>query len=170
MSASANERAEALKAVGSRPQQPPAWCAKYVEYTAFADHGRGEPLDLGPVAIRTYDCWGLVRAVLAEHFGIADLPDYGNAYLAANDGKSVAAAVELGKQDSGWQKVEFLHEQPGDVIMLKLAGRPWHCGIIVADPWFLHITPGAGATLEQWTRPLWLGRIEGFYRRATCKA
>lgn len=142
---------------------PPDWCGQYVCGSMFADHGRGEWY-MQAIPLRKFDCWGLVRAVLQEQFGIEGLPDYGDAYSRAHDQRSVAAAVQAGLRD-GWTKLGLLDEpRAGDIIILRLAGRPWHCGVLAGLDWFLHITEGAGATLEQWTRPLWVNRIEGFYR------
>lgn len=134
----------------------PAWAGKWIGHP-YADHGRGP----------SYDCWGLVRAVLAAEAGIT-LPDYADAYTAANDRLSVASAVELGLAD-GWKRVEL--QQAFDLLILRIMGRPWHCGLIVAPGLFLHVPPPDKqgrqmlSCIERLDSPHWSRRIEGIYRR-----
>jgi cell wall-associated NlpC family hydrolase len=103
----------------------------------------------------------LARAVLAEQFGISGLPDYGECYANAKDQKSVSLAVEAGLA-SGWLKVTT--PAPGDLVILRLAGRPWHCAVAVGGDWMLHVVEGVNTVVEQFSRPLWKNRIEGFFR------
>lgn len=58
----------------------PAWAGPWIGLP-YQDKGRGP----------AYDCWGLTRAVLAEH-GM-DLPDYADAYTHATDSASVSHAI-----------------------------------------------------------------------------
>lgn len=127
---------------------PPQWCAPYIGL-AFEDHGRGP----------AFDCWGIVCEIFAKERGVT-LPDYVAAYASAGDRHSVAAAVEEGCKL--WQKVS--DPQPFDVVILRLAGRPWHCGVIVAEDWMLHALSDVGVVLEKVSSPVWRNRVEGFYR------
>lgn len=47
----------------------------------YQDGGRSEGI---------YDCWGLVRKVLTEHYQVPDLPSYG--YILATDKKAMTQA------------------------------------------------------------------------------
>lgn len=131
--------------------QPPGWCGRYVGLP-FKDKGRGPD---------GYDCWGLARAILAEQFGLQGLPDYAGTYAGAKDWRSVEVAVRAGLA-CGWAAVQ--DAQPGDLVILKLKGHPWHCAVAVGGDWMLHVAEGTEAVLEQWTGPLWRNRVEGFYR------
>jgi cell wall-associated NlpC family hydrolase len=131
---------------------PPAWCAEFVGKD-YADKGRGPD---------AFDCWGIVRHIMACRYG-RDLPDYADAYTNGKDRESVATAVRAGLAIR-WQKVEIPSE--GDLIILRLAGHPWHCAISIGGDWMLHAQEGAGVIAEQFTRPIWNKRIEGFYRYA----
>lgn len=133
----------------------PSWCSKWIGLP-YEDKGRGP----------AYDCWGLVRATLSAEAGIA-LPDYADAYTRADDRLSVAAAVESGLRD-GWQLAD--RPQPFDLLILRIGGRPWHCGLIVAPGLFLHCPPPNAkgqqilSCIERLDSPHWARRIEGFYR------
>lgn len=133
-------------------KRPPAWCAKYVGIP-FAEKGRG------PAG---YDCWGLVRAVLAAEFAISSLPDYVGSYTRTGDKLSVAAAVTAGLAD-GWKRVE--KAEAGTLVILRLAGRPWHCAVAVNEHWMLHALVGTNVCLERMDSMVWNDRIEGLYRR-----
>lgn len=136
----------------------PAWAARFVGLP-YRDKGRGPD---------AWDCWGGVRMVLAEVFH-AELPDYADAYSGAADHASVAAAVSAGLRD-GWQRAEAPSE--GDLLILRIAGRPWHCGLMVNARMFLHWPPPDAhgrqllSCIERIDSPQWARRIEGFYRHA----
>jgi hypothetical protein len=141
-----------------RHTRPPEWCRKYVG-KQYQDKGRGP---------EKYDCWGIVLAVLKEQFGITGLPDYGDTYTTSGDWSSVSRAVIEGLKH-GWNKLSFGGPEPGDLVIINLAGRPFHCGVFVAQPdWMLHALEGTDVVLEQLSRPMWAkaNRIEGIYRHA----
>lgn len=128
----------------------PEWVGAWIG-RPFRDKGRGPD---------AFDCWGLVRAVLRDQFGIA-LPDYADAYTESHDHASVAEAVESGLRD-GWQIVR----QPkcGDLIVIRVAGRPWHCGLMVTPERFLHVPDKGTSCIERLDSVIWTRRIEGIYR------
>jgi cell wall-associated NlpC family hydrolase len=131
----------------------PAWCEKWVGLP-FRDKGRGPD---------AFDCWGLVRAVLIEQFGVT-LPDYADAYTDAHDHASVAAAVEAGLRD-GWQIVPT--PRCGDLVVIKIAGRPWHCALAVTPARFLHVPDKGTSCIERFDNVIWTRRLEGIYRHAS---
>lgn len=134
----------------------PAWVAPYIGLP-YEEKGRSRA---------GADCWGGVRMVLAEVFGVA-LPDYADAYTRTTDADSVALAVTAGLAD-GWQRVEQPSE--GCLLILRIAGRPWHCALMVNARQFLHWPPPdkqgrqQGSCLGRLDAPEWARRIEGFYR------
>lgn len=129
----------------------PAWCGKYVG-KPFAEKGRGPDF---------YDCWGLARSVLAEQFGVEDLPDYADRYTCTTDKESVSKAFRASIAES-WVKVD--KPTAGVIVVLRLAGRPWHCAIAVNEQWMLHAVIGTNACLERMDSMVWSDRIEGYYR------
>lgn len=117
----------------------------------YADKGRGPD---------AWDCWGLIRAVLHAQFGHA-LPSYADDYIAASDHRSVTAAVQAGLLD-GWRAVA--RPKAGDIVILNVGNRPWHCGLVVADNLFLHAQPRTTSSIERLDSLQWRNRIEGYYR------
>lgn len=130
---------------------PPAWCGKYIGLP-YEDKGRGP---------RGFDCWGLVRHILSEQFGITTLPDYVDSYTSASDRNSVTSAVSTGLAQ-GWTKVA--EPVPGAIVILLVAGRPWHCGLVVNKDWMVHTLKGIDVCIERFDSMAWRNRIEGFYQ------
>ena len=117
----------------------------------FADHGRGP----------AYDCYGICREILQQEFNIT-LPDYGGRYTEASDRHSVADAIKAGLIE-GWHRVDAPTE--GALVIFRIAGQPWHVGIVVDAYTFLHVPPGETSCIERLASPMWEKRIEGYYRR-----
>jgi cell wall-associated NlpC family hydrolase len=132
----------------------PAWCESYTRLE-YQDKGRG------PVG---FDCWGFVRLVQREQFKVIDLPDLYGDYPSAEDHAAVARTVVEWKQmlSPFWRR--SFEPRAGDIIIIKIATRPWHCGVCVGGDWMLHILKGVNVGLEHFRREPWRNRIEGFYR------
>jgi cell wall-associated NlpC family hydrolase len=132
----------------------PAWCGQFTRLQ-YADKGRG------PVE---FDCWGFVRQVERVQFGESDLPDLREEYASSEDHLAVAATVNFWESALSllWRRVEA--PQAGDVVILKIAGRPWHCGVCVGGELFMHMQKGVNVALERFTNDVWRNRVEGFYR------
>ncbi|WP_396616805.1 C40 family peptidase [Lysobacter soli] len=113
------------------------------------------------------DCYGLVRLALQALRGI-ELPDYGT-YAGGADHDGITETIERGLHER-WRAVTA--PVPFDLIVLRVAGKPRHVGLVVAPERFLHAPEplhGRGGTsrIECWTDRLWINRIEGFYRHAS---
>ncbi len=128
----------------------PDWAAPYIGIP-YATKGRDRA---------GADCWGIVRIIMADVFHVA-LPDYGECYSDGEDWTAIGDAVTAGLAD-GWTRTE----QPvaGDLVILKIAGRPWHCGMMLNSIWFLHAAPGDSVVRDRLDSPRWARRIEGIYR------
>lgn len=130
----------------------PAWVGPYIGLP-YKDKGRGPD---------GWDCWGGVRMVLGDVFGL-DLPSYEEAYVSGADRVAVPEAVERGLAE-GWERTD--RREPGSLLILRIAGRPWHCGLIVAPNFFLHWAPNTTSCMERLDSPMWSRRIAGIYRRS----
>lgn len=128
----------------------PAWAAPYVGIP-YVDKGRDR---------NGIDCWGVCRLALAEVFGIA-LPDYTDHYRDGMDWAAIGAAVHDGLAD-GWRRTE--QPRGGDLLILRIAARPWHCALMLDSLLFLHAMPGGSTVIERLDTPRWACRIEGIYR------
>lgn len=126
----------------------PKWVEQYIG-APYEDHGRGPG----------YDCWGLVRAVLAQHFSV-NLDALVDAYKSAQDGKSVHALVQ--KEKEHWHEVR--NEQLRDVVLFRIKHFQWHVGIVVAPNRMLHILKGCNAVVERIRGLRWHSRLAGIYR------
>lgn len=132
---------------------PPDWAARYIG-VPYVEKGR----DLDGA-----DCWGITRLALQDQFGLAGLPSYADNYESSMDRTSVAAVVESALE-LGWKR----EEEPfaGALVIIQLAGRPWHCGTMLNARWMLHSLPRINSVCERIDGLTWARRIVGFYRAA----
>jgi len=128
----------------------PAFAATYVGIP-YLDKGRDRA---------GIDCWGAVRLVLDEVFHVK-LPSYADTYSDGDDWAAIGAAVRAGLLD-GWRRVEPAHA--GDLLVLAIARRPWHCALMLDAVHFLHAAPGDSTVIDRLDSPRWARRIEGIYR------
>lgn len=133
----------------------PGWVAPYIGLP-FRLHGR----DRSGV-----DCWGLVRLVLMEQFGL-DLPAYTAGYERASpaDRADIARLIEGRRSD--WIAVDPAATRAGDVLLIRLWGYPSHVAVAIAPGWMLHVEEGRAAIAEIHDGPVWRHRIAGVYRHA----
>lgn len=127
----------------------PEWCSGYVGLP-FVEKGRNRA---------GCDCWGLIVLIYREQLGI-ELPLHDNDYTKTTDAESVS--VTCRKEAAMWRQVE--KPKAFDPVLLRIRGIPWHVGIVVAEGFMLHCDPKADTVLENYMRPIWAPRIEGFYR------
>lgn len=110
------------------------WATRYIG-RAWANGGSGP---------EAYDCWGFVRSVYRERYGItlpavqvdADLP------LAVRH-RIARECVAV-----GWSPVAFDQLVEGDVLLLSQARHPNHVGIWLDLEAVLHCVRGAGVIAQ----------------------
>jgi len=132
------------------------WIARYVGLP-YQSKGREYP---------NFDCYGLARHIYREQLGI-ELPSFDDSYKDAENRAEVAEALSAGLKDwlqldcgiEGWQ--EF------DLIILKLASQPFHCGLYLGRGKMIHTMPGQMCIIERVDGVRWTNRIEGAYRCQT---
>jgi cell wall-associated NlpC family hydrolase len=98
-------------------------------------------------------------------FGI-NLPDLADAYSSCEDHDSVAEVVSRTRDALGRLWYPVPDASPGDIVILNIGGRPWHCGVVTAGDWMLHMQKGVNVGLERFTREPWRNRVEGIYHYA----
>ncbi len=129
----------------------PFWAGHYIGLS-FRDHGRDR---IG------VDCWGLVRLVMAEQFSIA-LPSLSKSYKHSTDVDGISQLIN--DETQYWAPVTPGDEKLGDVIVLRVRGKPMHVGLVLGDQQMLHVEYGINSTIERYKSPRWADRICGFYR------
>lgn len=137
-----------------------SWAAKYIGL-AFAEGGRGPD---------SYDCWGLVAAVLRNERRIEVEPF---AEVGTFDRVGIEAKVrdELARND--WQPVDPRAARPFDVALMwihrRLMGRETarslsHIGIVEAPGRLLHIDRETRSVSVPFARLMPAFQLQGFYR------
>ena len=135
------------------PPNPPTWVSTYLPIP-FREKGRSTD---------GVDCWGLVRLVYAERFGIS-LPDLSDRYTASDDGPVVEGVLTSEAAPGGsWRLREGSPREVGDVGVFRIRGLPSHVGLAVAEGRFLHSIRGVDTVVEDWTSPAWKDRLVGWY-------
>jgi len=101
------------------------------------------------------DCWGLVRLVHKDQFGI-DLPSFTEVDTKDKQSEVISIAKEY------WTPVAV--EQAGDVVVFNILGESTHVGIITKPGYFLHAYENQDVRVERLDSVKWKKRIEGIYR------
>lgn len=107
------------------------------------------------------DCWGLIALIYREQLGI-EVPSYVENYTSTKDGEEIAAIIRAESLD--WREMPVEQACLGDVVILRIKGRPWHCGLVLDPPWFLHADRDCGVVRERWDALMWSRRRESVYR------
>jgi cell wall-associated NlpC family hydrolase len=128
----------------------PEWVGAYIGIP-FKDRGRTR---------EGADCWGVVRMVFADQFGI-DLPSYDANYEKAGDRFAVTELFFQETTSTRWRRVMLGEAVPHDVLRMSVAGNS-HAGILVAPDRFLHVLPGRETCVERLKQ--WEPRITAVYR------
>ena len=108
------------------------------------------------------DCYGLIVVVHREVFD-HHLPDY-QGYGWAPTRFDLMPAFSQALEQGPWAPTET--PGPGDSILLRVAGQPIHCGVVVSDTHMLHALNGVGVCVERFDGAHWARRVCGFFRYA----
>ncbi|HLO39703.1 MAG TPA: host specificity factor TipJ family phage tail protein [Phycisphaerales bacterium] len=130
------------------PADPPAWVNQYIGIE-YRHNGRGRD---------ALDCWGLVRLLYRDQFGIA-LP-------------SLTGLQDLNRERAdSVQSMLFTPVVPpyqlGDIVEIS-GTRPGalHVGVLVARGLMLHAWERTSSCIEEVDSRLWVPRIRGVHRYA----
>lgn len=111
---------------------------------------------------RGCDCWGLVRLIWKNEFGFT-VPSHLGIYD-VNDDPSMDKSIQAHWDEKEWVQIEPGLEQPGDGVLMRLAGLPIHIGIVAGEGKMIHTFVGANSALENYRSTRWEKRIAGFWR------
>jgi cell wall-associated NlpC family hydrolase len=107
------------------------------------------------------DCWGLVRLVMQERFGVA-LPVWAEGYDDIEPNPRTAG--HLRACAGAFVRHDPAAARPGDILLFRIGGHLAHVGLDIGAGRMLHIHDGINACIERWRGPRWLPRLEGAYR------
>jgi len=126
------------------------WVSKYIGIP-FISNGRD---------INGCDCYGLVRLVLINEYGI-HLPELSNNY---NNARNIHETESLFKKYMPVLTAEKITEpQEKAVVVITEQGYPCHIGIVAGGGYILHTNEKTDAICQRDTHPGLRGRIEGYY-------
>lgn len=129
----------------------PDWVAQYIDIP-FADHGRGH---------QGCDCYGLVRLVLREQFGL-ELPELLAGYADTGMVEEIARMIDHHRPLLGFDEVAAA--QLGDVAHLRRGRDGCHLGLMLSPYLLLHTDEPGGVRVDDIRRPHLRPRLLGFYR------
>jgi cell wall-associated NlpC family hydrolase len=128
-----------------------AWVKKYIGIP-FVSNGR---------TLEGCDCYGLVRLVLRNEYGI-ELPSLSNDYTDALIISETARLFAEKRPVLASEKLPAPEEKA--VVVITEHGRPAHIGIVAGNGYILHTGVKTGSVCQRVTHPGLHGRIEGYYR------
>lgn len=114
----------------------------------------GLPYQDGARGPDAFDCWGLVRWVLAREFGV-ELPEYNYGMDRASRWDAIVEA------ESGFRQVEG--PEPGAVVLMQNGNRRPHVGLCIDREHMLHAARGIGSCIVRLDGPATQNGITGFY-------
>lgn len=129
----------------------PIWAGRYIGIP-FKIHGRDRS---------GLDCWGLVRLITAEQFGIAS-PSFKTEYKNAGDHESIRKLIE--RETEKRTDVEIGTEKLGDLVVFSWRGVPFHIGLVLGDGCMLHIEKNTDSAIERYNGPRWGDKIYGIFK------
>lgn len=120
----------------------------------------GKPWRNGAAGPDAYDCYGLVRAVYADRYGV-QLP------VIDTDATKLVACLHALRDYAGYDQWLHVSEpEEGDVLQMGCAHHPHHVGVYVAPGRVLHSVQGAGVVLQPFgSLPLSGWHVLEMYRR-----
>jgi len=121
------------------------WAKEYIGIP-FSKHGRDRELGI--------DCWGLICLIYSEQYDV-EL----NSYV-GGENRNSNAQIFNAEKDKLWKPCLAMN---GAVVLLNIAARACHAGVVVGDGKFIHAQERVGVVMEQLQSVQWHNRIEGFY-------
>jgi len=126
------------------------WVKRYVGIP-FKSNGR---------TLAGCDCYGLVRLVLRNEYGI-ELPELSNDYTNALNVKETARLFKENLPVIAGRKIAAPEEKA--VVVITEHGVAAHVGIVAGDGHILHTGIKTGSICQRETHPGLRGRIGGYY-------
>ena len=107
------------------------------------------------------DCWGLIKIVHGEAFGVT-VPGYEEDYACPDELREVARAIGREQDGPFWEKVE--NPVAGDVILFRRGTHGGHVGLFVTGEFMLHMEGEDCSKIARHDCGVWGARKIGYYR------
>lgn len=107
------------------------------------------------------DCYGLVRLILKEQYGIM-IPSLINDYSDVENKEEIENLINAQKPLLTGALLETPEE--GAIILFESRGFTAHIGIVVSNKYLIHTTSSQGAVLMPLKSQYIQNRIKGYYR------
>jgi len=107
------------------------------------------------------DCYGLIRLILRNEYGI-ELPELSNNYADALNVSETARLFAENLPVLTAEKIDRPEEKA--VVVITEHGVAAHVGIVAGSGYILHTGVKTGSVCQRETHPGLRGRIEGYYR------
>ncbi len=102
-------------------------------------------------------CWELVEKAMRELFHVKPPAiEFTNTYQ-----QSAPVFIDRLRY---WRRIDWDDRKAGDLIVLRIAGDPVHCGILVNRDDMLHTMKGHNSCIEPVLSKRWASRLYGVYR------
>jgi len=126
------------------------WVKKYIGIP-FISNGR---------TVEGCDCYGLIRLVLQNEYGIS-LPELSNNYKDALNIKETM--LLFAKNLPVLTTKKLTQPQEKSIVVITENGKPCHVGITAGAGYILHTNAKTGSVCQRSSHPGLRGRIEGYY-------
>lgn len=123
----------------------------------------GIPYDRNGASHKGVNCWTLVGLVYLEQLGIA-LPSYLEDYVSMAEDMEISGLVGAERGKPVWSEVN--NAEVFDIALFRRGRTDAHVGIVVTTGLMLHVTGDEQSKLESYETPLWVHRLNGFYRHS----
>jgi len=128
-----------------------AWVKKYIGIP-FVSNGR---------TMKGCDCYGLIRLVLHNEYGI-ELPELSNDYSSALNVTETSKLFAEYRPVIAAEKLDKPEERA--LVVITEHGFPAHVGITAGSGFVLHTGMKTGSVCQRESHPCLRSRIEGYYR------
>lgn len=132
------------------PTAPPSWLADFI----------GVPYRAGGFTLDGWACWGPVYEAYRRR-GIV-LPTYSE-QASVTDVDQAEILALLTRDGWKWREIPLGEARLWDVLTFRVNGK-WHCGLVLAAPYFLHCMETVKTTRERWDSTLWRHTLTGAFR------
>ncbi|MCL2174971.1 MAG: NlpC/P60 family protein [Treponema sp.] len=127
------------------------WVKKYIGIP-FLSNGR---------TLKGCDCYGLIRLVLRNEYGI-ELPELSNDYSSALNVEETAMLFAEHRPVIAAEKIDKSEEKA--LVVITERGFSAHVGIAAGGGFVLHTGMKTGSVCQRESHPGLRNRIEGYYR------